>query len=93
MERDITDRASIAYFSLNKDAREPESESKPEPEVEASAARRQSDLVEELTKTLAEKAAQVHMSMTSRMLNSTNPGIDFMQLMQLMEPNSGLSFV
>ena len=92
MERDITDRASIASFSLNKDATELESESEPEPEVEISAARRQSDLVEELTKTLAEKAGQVHISMTSGMLNPTNPGIDFMQLMQLIEPNSGLSY-
>ena len=48
--------------------------------------------VEELTKTLAEKAAQVHISMTSGMLNPTNPGIDFMQLMQLIEPTSGLSY-
>ena len=69
MERNISDRASIASFSLNKDATEPESESESEPEVETSAARRQSDLVEELTKSLAEKTAQVHMSMTSRILN------------------------
>ena len=48
--------------------------------------------VEELTKTLAEKAAQVHISMTSGMLNPTNPGIDFMQLIKLIEPNSGLSY-
>ena len=48
--------------------------------------------MEQLTKTLEEKAAQVHMSVHSGMLNPANPSIDFMQLLQLVNTNSGLAY-
>jgi hypothetical protein len=57
MERNIKNRASIAFNSLSEVDPEPEVE--PEPEFEASDIRRKSELMEELTKTLGEKAAQI----------------------------------
>ena len=90
LERNIKDRASSAFNSLSEF--EPGSESEPEPEFEASAIRRKSELIEQLTKTLGEKAAQIHMSVNSGKLNPENPDIDLMQLLQLVITNSGLSY-
>ena len=78
MERNIKNRASDAFISLSEI--EPEPEVEPEPESEASDVRRNSELMEELTKTLGEKAAQIHMSVNAGLLDPTNPEIDFMQL-------------
>jgi hypothetical protein len=80
LERNIKDRASIAFNSLSEVGPGPEFE--PEPESEASAIRCKSELIEQLTKTLEERAAQIHMSVNSGMLNSANPNIDLMQLLQ-----------
>jgi hypothetical protein len=90
VERNIKDRASIAFNSLSKF--EPEPEFEPDPESEASAIRRKSELLEQLTKTLEEKATQIHMSVNSGMLNPANLSIDLMQLLQLVNANSGLSY-
>ena len=90
MERNIKDRASSAYNSLSEV--EPEPQVEPEPESEASAIRRKSELIEQLTKTLGEKAAQIHMSVNAGMLNPANPDIDLMQLLQLVNINTGLSY-
>ena len=91
-EQNIKDRASIVFHSLsNHDKAEPESGFELEPEFEASTIRRKNDLIEQLTKTLEQKSAQVHMSINSRMLNPANPNIDFMQLLGLITPNSGLT--
>jgi hypothetical protein len=79
MERNIKDRASSAFKSISKV--EPETEVEPEPGSEASDIRRKSELVEELTKTLGENAAQIHMSVIAGLLDPTNPEIDFMQLL------------
>jgi hypothetical protein len=90
IERNIKDRASIAYSSLS--GVEPEPEFEPGPESDASAIRRKSELIEQLTKTLEEQAAQIHMSVNSGMLNTANPDIDLMQLLQLVNVSSGLSY-
>ena len=90
MERNIKNRASSAFNSESEV--EPEPEVGPEPESGASDIRRKSELIEELTKTLGEKAAQIHMSVIARLLDPTNPDIDFMQLLQLVNSNSGLSY-
>ena len=81
MERKIKNRASDAFISISERKEfEPEPQVEPEPESEASDVRRKSELMEELTKTLGEKAAQIHMSVTAGLLDPTNPEIDFMQL-------------
>jgi hypothetical protein len=84
MERNIKNRASSAYNSI--------SEVEPEPELVASDIRRKSELIKELTETLGEKAAQIHMSVIAGMLNPANSDIDFMQLLQLVNTNTGLSY-
>jgi hypothetical protein len=58
MERNIKNRALDAFISLSEF--EPEPEVEPEPESGASDVRRKSELIEELTKTLGENAAQIH---------------------------------
>ena len=79
MERNIKDRASSAFNSLSEV--EPEPQVEPEPESEASAIRRKSELIAQLTKTLGEKAAQIHMSVNAGMLNPANPDIDLSLLL------------
>ena len=73
MERKIKNRASDAFISISERKEfEPEPEVEPEPESEASDVRRNSELMEELTKTLGEKAAQIHMSVLSGLLDPAN---------------------
>ena len=48
--------------------------------------------MEQLAKTLEEKAAQVRMSVHSGILNLANPSIAFMQLLQLVNTHSGLAY-
>jgi hypothetical protein len=96
-ERNIKDRASVAFLSYsNPIYPEPESEFEPEPECEALSAtscfRRKSDLIEQFSKTLEQKSAQVHIDINAGMLNSTNPNIDFMQPMQSVNASSGLAY-
>jgi hypothetical protein len=90
MERNIKNRASDAFISLSQF--EPEPEVEPEPESGASEVRRKSELIEELTKTLGENAAQIHMSVLSGLLDPANSDIDFMQLLQVVNTSTGLSY-
>ena len=93
MERKIKNRASDAFISISERKEfEPEPEVEPEPESEASDVRRNSELMEELTKTLGEKAAQIHMSVLSGLLDPANSDIDFMQLLQVVNTSTGLSY-